>query len=46
MSIIKENKKFKREKRQKSTTNPDGKLNDNKKFNLEHKTIKDQQTKH
>ncbi len=45
MSKIKENRKFKRKKEQKPTLNPDGKIETNKKFDLENRTIKEQQTK-
>lgn len=48
MSMIKENKKFKRTKEQEIATNPDGNTatNKNRSFNLETETIKEKQTKH
>lgn len=48
MSMIKENKKFERTKKQEIATNPDGNIirNKSKNFDLESNTIKKQQTKH
>nr|WP_298993081.1 hypothetical protein [uncultured Polaribacter sp.] len=48
MSLIKENKKFKRKKEQKLVTNPSGNIErlKNREFELNQQTIKEQQTKH
>ena len=46
MGIIKDKKKFKRKVKQSNPTNPTGNVNiDNNKFDIDEKTIKDQQAK-